>query len=153
MRQWTRSALIQVMARRLFGAKPLPEPMLNYCQLDSWEQISVEFESEFYQFHSRKCIWNCRLAKWRSFCPGCKWVNNWYLEHYSWNILCCLLNMFMMLCQRWIRWCLGITQQSLNLHAPKVNSSPWTKWPPFRRPYFQMYFREWKVLYFDWNFT
>ena len=26
--------------------------------------------------------------------------------------------------------------------------SPWTKWPPIRRPYFQMHFREWKVLYF-----
>ena len=28
MRQWTGSALVQVMACRLFGAKPLPEPML-----------------------------------------------------------------------------------------------------------------------------
>ena len=29
MRQWTGSALVQVMACRLFGAKPLPEPMLT----------------------------------------------------------------------------------------------------------------------------
>ena len=29
------------MACRLFGAKPLPGPMLTYCQLDSKEQISV----------------------------------------------------------------------------------------------------------------
>ena len=29
MRQWTGSALVQVMACRLFGAKPLPEPMLK----------------------------------------------------------------------------------------------------------------------------
>ena len=35
MRQWTGSALVQVMACRLFGAKPLPEPMLIYCQLDA----------------------------------------------------------------------------------------------------------------------
>ena len=34
MRQWTGSALVQVMACRLFGAKPLPEPMLTYRQLD-----------------------------------------------------------------------------------------------------------------------
>ena len=27
---------------RLLGAKPLPEPVLAYCQLDSWEQISVK---------------------------------------------------------------------------------------------------------------
>ena len=26
---------------------------------------------------------------------------------------------------------------------------PWTKWPSFRRRYFQMHFREWKVSYFD----
>ena len=69
LRQWTGSALVQVMACRLFGAKPLPEPMLAYCRLDSWDQISVKFESEFYHFHSRKCIWNCRLSEWRMFCP------------------------------------------------------------------------------------
>ena len=31
MRQWAYSALVQVMACRLFGAKLLPEPMLAYC--------------------------------------------------------------------------------------------------------------------------
>ena len=35
--QWTGSSLIQVMACRLFDAKPSPEPMLVQCQLDSWE--------------------------------------------------------------------------------------------------------------------
>ena len=70
MHQWTGSALVEIMASCLFGAKPLPEPMLAYCQLDSWEQISVKFESKFYHFFSRKCIWNYRLLKWRPFCPG-----------------------------------------------------------------------------------
>ena len=59
LRQWTGSALAQVMTCRLFGAKPLPEPLVVYCKLDSWEQISVKFEMEFYYFHSRKCIRNC----------------------------------------------------------------------------------------------
>ena len=27
--------------------------------------------------------------------------------------------------------------------------SPWTKWPPFRRRYFQVHSCEWKVSYFD----
>ena len=45
MRQWTGSSLLQVMACRLIGAKPLPAPMLTYCQLDSWEHDSVKFES------------------------------------------------------------------------------------------------------------
>ena len=34
MRQWIGSASVQIMACRLFGAKPLSEPMLGYCQLD-----------------------------------------------------------------------------------------------------------------------
>ena len=34
-----------------------------------------------------------------------------------------------------------------------INLFLWTKWPRFRRRYFQMHFREWKVLYFDSNFT
>ena len=68
MRQWTGPSFVQVMACRLFGAKPLPEPILAYCQLDSWGKKSVKFE--LYHFHSRKCIWKWRLPKWRPFCPG-----------------------------------------------------------------------------------
>ena len=34
MHQWMRSALLQIMSCRLFGAKPLSQPMLGYCQLD-----------------------------------------------------------------------------------------------------------------------
>ena len=67
--QWTGSSLGQVMACRLFGTKPLPEPVLAYCQLDSWEHITVKFESEFYHFHPRKCNWKCCLPKWQPFCP------------------------------------------------------------------------------------
>ena len=64
------SALFQVMACRLFDVKPLPEPLLAYYQLDLWEQMSVKFESKVYHFHSRKCIWSCRLPKWWPFCTG-----------------------------------------------------------------------------------
>ena len=38
-----RTALVEIMACRLFGAKPLSEPMLEYCQFDPWEQTSVKF--------------------------------------------------------------------------------------------------------------
>ena len=58
------------MACRLCGAKPLSEPKLVYCILDSWEHISVKFEFEFYHFHTRKCNWKCHLPKWRPSCPG-----------------------------------------------------------------------------------
>ena len=70
MRQWIGSALGQIMACRLFGAKPLSKPVLGYCQLDRKEQTSVKFESEFYHFHARKCIWKCCLPEWRPFCSG-----------------------------------------------------------------------------------
>ena len=78
IRQWTPQAtphntanvvLVQVMACQLFGTKPLPEPMLVYCQSTSWKQISVKLKSDFYHFHSGKCIWNCRQPKWWTFCP------------------------------------------------------------------------------------
>ena len=45
MRQGTGSSLVQIMACRLFGAKPLSKPMLGYCQADRQEEISVKFES------------------------------------------------------------------------------------------------------------
>ena len=69
IRQWIGSALVQIMACRLFGTEPLSKPMLPYCQLNSWEQISVKFKLEYYHFHSRKFIWKCRLLKWQPFCP------------------------------------------------------------------------------------
>ena len=34
------------MACRLVGAKPLPDPMLTFCQLDPQEQTTVKFESK-----------------------------------------------------------------------------------------------------------
>ena len=61
MRQRIGLPLVQIMACRLFGAKPLSKPMLGYCQLDSWEQTSVKFESENKTFHSWNCTWKYRL--------------------------------------------------------------------------------------------
>ena len=75
MCQWNGSAL--VMACHLFSAKPLPEPMLVYCQSNSWEQVSEKFESEFYYFHSRKCMWKYCLPKWRPVCPGGDELTHW----------------------------------------------------------------------------
>ena len=61
MHQWTGSALVQIMACRLDGAKPLSELMLTYYQLDPKEHISMKFYLKFKCFHSRKCIWKCHL--------------------------------------------------------------------------------------------
>ena len=42
MRHWTGSSVVQIMACRLCGAKPLPAPMLTHCQLDHWKQNVTE---------------------------------------------------------------------------------------------------------------
>ena len=41
------SSLVQVMARRLFGAKPLPEPILTLCQFDPWWYLSQKTDVFF----------------------------------------------------------------------------------------------------------
>ena len=91
MRQLTGSTLVQVVACGLCGAKPLYKRMQAYFYLKSWEHVSVTFESEFFRFHSRKCIWKCRQSEWRPFFPGW-WVNKslmlpvfWYVKHVAVN--------------------------------------------------------------------
>ena len=72
MRQWTWSALIQIMASRLDGAKPLSEPMLTYCQLDPKEYISMEFYLKTKYHYSRNAF---KHVDW-PFCLG-----GWVLIH------------------------------------------------------------------------
>ena len=67
MHQSIRPSLVQIMACRLFGDNPLSDSMLDYCHLEPWEQISMKFLLQLQHFHSRKCIWKCRLP-WQSFC-------------------------------------------------------------------------------------
>ena len=81
------SSLVQIMACRQFSTKPLPEPMLPYCQLNSWEQISVKFELKFYHSHSIKCILKCRLPKWRPFCSGWDELTECFPVHFDNGIL------------------------------------------------------------------
>ena len=38
MRQQTNHNWVQIIAGRLVGAKPLSEPMMEYCSLDALEQ-------------------------------------------------------------------------------------------------------------------
>ena len=42
----------KVIACRRFGAKPLPETMITYYQLDHKTQTSAKFESKYKTFHS-----------------------------------------------------------------------------------------------------
>ena len=76
------------------------EPILVQYQLDSWEQDSLKFESEFYHFHSRKCILKCHLSKWQPFCSWgdeLKYVPN--KEEYS------VLTFLTGILPTFFRWC------------------------------------------------
>ena len=46
------------MACRLFGAKALSKPTVVFYQLDSWQQISGNFESELYRFIQENAFGN-----------------------------------------------------------------------------------------------
>ena len=70
MCQWTESALLQIMACRLFRTRPLSEPMLVYCHLDPNEQTSMKFESKYKTFHSWKCFWKCCLLNGNHLVQG-----------------------------------------------------------------------------------
>ena len=55
---------------RLFGAKPLPQPMLTHCQLDPLKQTLMKFESKHKTFVWWKCIWKCNLWNCDHFVQG-----------------------------------------------------------------------------------
>ena len=67
--RWTGTVLVQAIACRLFGVKPLPEPMLIYCQLDPWQKTSLKFESK-YEIFIHENAFETVSAKGRPFCPG-----------------------------------------------------------------------------------
>ena len=60
IRQWTGLALVQIMACRLNGAKPLFEPVLTYCLLDPKEHISMKLKY-FIQKHALQHV-VCEMA-------------------------------------------------------------------------------------------
>ena len=64
MCQWTRPSLVQIMACRVFGAKPLSEPIVYYCQLD----LRKRLQSNCIQRKFKKILLKMSSAKWRPFC-------------------------------------------------------------------------------------
>ena len=64
MRQYNILTLVQIMACRLFGAKPLSEPMLPCCQLDHEDHISVKFYSNSKVLIHENAVENvvCKMA-------------------------------------------------------------------------------------------
>ena len=80
MRQWTGSSLVQVMACRLFGAKPLPEPMASHCQLGSWEQFQWNFNQNSVIFIQVNLLENVVCQNDGHFVRG-RWVKTPTCRH------------------------------------------------------------------------
>ena len=57
-----------MMDYRLFGVKPLFDPLLDYWRLNPWEQISVKFESKYNIFKEMNL--KTSFAKWKLFFLG-----------------------------------------------------------------------------------
>ena len=74
--------IVQIMFFRLHDTKLLSEPVLDYCQLSNWEQISVKFGTKHNSFHTRKMskwIWKCRMQN---------------MDHFEWWWLWGIINPF-----------------------------------------------------------
>ena len=75
MHQGTGLALVQIMACRMFGTKPLLETTLTYCQLDPQEQSSGKYEAKYEILYSWKCTWECRMRNGGHFISREKSIN------------------------------------------------------------------------------
>ena len=69
MRQWIGSALVQIMACRLFSTKPLYEPMLTLLNGTLRTNLS-EILIKIKNFSFTKMNLKISSVKWRPFCPG-----------------------------------------------------------------------------------
>ena len=67
MHQWIMSALVQIMACRLYGTKPLSKPMLGYCPLGTnFGEILIKIQNfSFTKMHPK-----ILSAEKQPFCPG-----------------------------------------------------------------------------------
>ena len=67
---------VQIMDCRLFGAKPLSKPIMDYCQFHPKEHISIKFQT----FWFKKLHVKVSSAKNRAFCRGLN-VLSCFLTH------------------------------------------------------------------------
>ena len=88
MHQRIESALVQIMACRLFGAKPLSKPMLSIGPLGTnFSEISIKIQN----FSFMKMHLKISCAKWRPFCPGGQTLT--YVVHSPAVVICVNLHM------------------------------------------------------------
>ena len=66
----------QILAWRLFVAKPIPQPTLAGCHLDPQEDVSLKYVSKYEGFDSRTFVLKYRLQ----ICDHLIAFNVWYLD-------------------------------------------------------------------------
>ena len=108
MRQYNIPTLLQIMACRLSGTKPLSEPVLPYCHLTlrnifQWNLFKIRRFS-FKEMHLKMLS-----AKWRPFCLGLNVLHVWMeLFWYQW---CIFLSQIRYQCGRILsQWYLSVYQ-------------------------------------------
>ena len=70
MHQWIGSALVKIMACRLFGAKPLSKPVLGLFSIRPLGTNFSEISNKIQKFSFKKMHLKMLSAKWQPFCPG-----------------------------------------------------------------------------------
>ena len=141
------TSLVQIMACRLDGAKPLSEPMLEYCWLGPWEQTSPPSEIliEIRPFSFKRMHWKMSSEKWCPFCLRLNVLNNPNLNAGL------ILNIYLPSSDHFIgqsKTPSGIAKSGI-FNNPHLTHWGRDKWPPFSRRHLQMHFLEWKCINFD----
>ena len=77
MRPWIGSALVQIMACRLFGAKPLHEPMMGYYHIGTIKnKLQWNFNPNTELFIQENVFESVVCQNGRHFVPGVKMLQN-----------------------------------------------------------------------------
>ena len=82
---WIGLALVQIMACRLFGAKPLSKPILGHCQLDPMEQTSVKFFIKNTKLFIHKNAYENMVYQMVTILSRRRWVNSLWPSDAIWR--------------------------------------------------------------------
>ena len=87
MRQWIESLLVQIMACRLFGAKPLLNQwwiIVNWTLRNNFKWNFIKLQNFLFAKMHLKIL----SAKWRPFCPRGRWVKGSTYKHPQFQTYC-----------------------------------------------------------------
>ena len=113
------SSLAQIIAYRLFSAKPLSKPMLAYCWFDPWQQTSVKLRLESIFFFQENTFENIVSKKSAILSrPQC-------VDYFPWELFSD---------PSWIPWWRHQMETFSALLALCVGNSPVTGEFPTQRP-------------------